>query len=58
MVGVDLQQHTTKAVAQQRNAFDAYLKQGGFPELLQVKNEKKYVTSLVSNILQRDIEVV
>lgn len=56
MKGVDYRLRTTKSIADQRNAFDEYLKQGGFPELLQVKNEKKYVSNLVDNILKRDIE--
>ncbi len=56
MKGVDYKLITTKGVANRRNAFDEYLKQGGFPELLQIKNNKKYITNLVDNILKRDIE--
>lgn len=56
MKGVDCQLRTTKGIAAQREAFDAYLKQGGFPELLHIKNGKKYVSNLVDNILKRDIE--
>lgn len=40
MKGVDYRLRTTKSIADQRNAFDEYLKQGGFPELLQVKTRK------------------
>ena len=53
---MDCQLRTTKGIAAQREAFDAYLKQGGFPELLHIKNGKKYVSNLVDNILKRDIE--
>ena len=47
---------TTKDIAKLRNAFDEYLHVGGFPELMNIKNEKKYITDLVNNILKRDIE--
>lgn len=53
---VDTQSKTTKAEAMRRAAFDEYLKQGGFPELLYKKNKVRYIDTLVSNILQRDIE--
>ena len=54
--GVDLKSKTTKAEAMRRAAFDEYLKQGGFPELLNAKNKTRYVGNLVNNILKRDIE--
>ena len=53
---VDLESKTTKAEAMRRAAFDEYLKQGGFPELLNAKNKTRYVGNLVNNILKRDIE--
>lgn len=53
---VDLQSKTTKAEAFRRAAFDEYLKQGGFPELLHKKNKTRYISTLVDNILKRDIE--
>lgn len=56
MKGVDCKLRTTKGVAEQRKAFDEYVEKGGFPELLQIKNDKKYITNLVDNILKRDIE--
>lgn len=56
MRGVDTVQKTTKCEAFRRNAFDAYLKQGGFPELLTINGNKTYVSNLVDNILKRDIE--
>lgn len=54
--GVDLESVTTKAEAFRRVAFDEYLKQGGFPELLHKKNRTGYVSNLVESILRRDIE--
>ena len=56
MKNVDVQSRSTKTIAEVRNAFDGYLKQGGFPELLQISNSKKYISNLVDNILKRDIE--
>ncbi len=56
MKGVDAKMRATKGIAEQRRAFDDYLKQGGFPELLQIKDGRKYVSNLVGNILRRDIE--
>lgn len=54
--GVDYKLRTTKGIANLRSAFDEYMKQGGFPELFLVKNNKKYITNLIDNILKRDIE--
>lgn len=56
MKGVNTSLHSTKGIAELRNCFDEYLKQGGFPELMAVKNAKKYISNLVDNILKRDIE--
>lgn len=56
MKGVDRNGKSTKAIASQRKAFDDYMAQGGFPELMQIKNSKKYVSNLLNNILKRDIE--
>lgn len=54
--GVDVETPSTKAEAFRRAAFDEYLHQGGFPELLHKKNKVRYVDTLVDNILKRDIE--
>lgn len=54
--GVDVDTLTTKNEAFRRKAFDQYLKQGGFPELLHKKHKMGYVNTLVENILKRDIE--
>jgi len=56
MNNVDYGTRTTKSIASIRNAFDEYVKNGGFPELLYVQNHKKYIGNLVDNILKRDIE--
>ncbi len=56
MKAVNYSVRTTKGIAETRNAFDNYLMQGGFPETLQIKDRRKYIASLVDNILKRDIE--
>jgi len=56
MKDVDLVRKTTKAEAFRRAAFDEYLKQGGFPELMTMEDGRSYVSTLVDNILKRDIE--
>lgn len=56
MKEVDTERRTTKAEAFRRAAFDEYMKQGGFPELLAIEDNKSYVSTLVGNILERDIE--
>lgn len=56
MKGVDSKLRTTKGIADQRKTFDEYVQKGGFPELISIKNSKKYITNLVDNILKRDIE--
>ena len=54
--GVDVSSQSTLAIGARRAAFDEYMHRGGFPELLFIKSEKDYITALVNNILQRDIE--
>jgi len=54
--GVETDKKTTKAEAFRRAAFDEYMQQGGFPELLNIKDNKSYVQDLVNDILKRDIE--
>jgi len=53
---VETDRKTTKAEGFRRAAFDEYMKQGGFPELMTIADNKSYVQDLVNNILQRDIE--
>ncbi len=56
MKDVDWHDRSTLGIARTRGTFDDYLKQGGFPETLQIKDNRKYITGLVDNILRRDIE--
>lgn len=56
MKSVDCYSQTTKDIAEQRKTFDEYLLAGGFPELIKIKNSKKYISNLIDNILNRDIE--
>ena len=56
MRGVDWRDRSTPGIARTRSAFDDYLGQGGFPETMQIRNSRKYITDLVDNILTRDIE--
>ena len=46
MKGIDSPMLTTKGIADRRNAFDEYLREGGFPELKSIRNRKKYITNL------------
>ncbi len=52
---IDKKSITTKAVAFRSAAYDEYLKQGGFPELLTEKNKTRYVTQLVEDIIDKDL---
>ena len=56
MKGIDREKLTTRDIAARRAAFDEYMQQGGFPELLTIRNSRNYVKTLVQNIMQRDIE--
>lgn len=56
MKGVDCHLRSTKGIANLRKTFDEYMQQGGFPELMTIKNSKKYIANLFDNILKRDIE--
>lgn len=53
---VDTKTKTTKAEAFRRAAFDEYMKEGGFPEILSISDKRTYIIDLVKNILERDIE--
>ena len=54
--GVETAGLATHLVAKRRAAFDEYMNQGGFPELLQLSNHRPYIDSLVRSIVKRDIE--
>lgn len=53
---IDIKKMSTQAVAMRRAAFDEYMRQGGFPELQSISNDRQYIDELVDNILKRDIE--
>lgn len=53
---INITSKATIAIAARRAAFDDYMRQGGFPELLFIKNGRDYIAELVDNILKRDIE--
>ena len=55
LTNTDTVTKSTKAEAFRRNAFDNYMKQGGFPELFEIGDKSFYVRGLVDNILKRDI---
>ena len=46
---------STLGLARRKLAFEEYMSQGGFPELLQVKNKKAYIRNLFNSIIVRDI---
>lgn len=54
--GIEPKGLTTEKIALRRRAFDDYLRLGGFPELLQIKDKRAYITDLADNIIRRDIE--
>ena len=53
---VDLTSPSTEKKALRRRAFNEYLHQGGFPQLLQIGNKRAYINDLTDAILRRDIE--
>ena len=53
--GLDVTALSTLGKARLEVAFDEYLLQGGFPELLAVPDKKEYINALFHNILEQDI---
>ncbi len=47
---------TTKADAERKNAFMTYIKDGGFPEMQNLRNKRGYVQSLMEAIISKDIQ--
>ncbi len=47
---------STKGKAFRNTAFEDYLMKGGFPELLELKNERAYVQSLFDAIIAKDVQ--
>ena len=56
LMEVETRERSTKSVALQRAAFDEYMMQGGFPELIHIRDKRAYVANLVDGIIKRDIE--
>lgn len=53
---VNIKSKSTENLAARRACFDTYLSTGGFPELLHLKSPRGYISTLVDNIIKRDIE--
>ena len=53
--GIDTTGLTTKASGLRLHALEQYMKQGGFPETLNMKNQRRYIMSLLEAILTKDI---
>lgn len=47
---------TTKSKAALKAAFTEYLVDGGFPELMRVKNKRAYVQGLIETVISKDIK--
>lgn len=54
--GVDTKSIATKEEGLRRAAFDEYVRDGGFPEILKIRDKAGYINELVENVLKRDIE--
>lgn len=52
---VDTTTQSTKANALRYRALEEYLQQGGFPELLNLKNQHAYTLSLLNAVIKKDI---
>ena len=46
---------TTKSTGLLLNALDTYLQQGGFPEVISISRQDKYIASLLTAIISKDI---
>jgi len=53
--GVNVTSKTTAHKAKRLSAFDGYLTQGGFPELLVEPDATNYINTLINNIVKNDI---
>ena len=53
--GVDTEIDSTKANALRYRALEEYMQQGGFPELLHLKNPHTYTLSLLNAVINKDI---
>lgn len=53
---LDINGLTTKSKAAVKAAFMEYLVEGGFPELLKVRNKRAYVQGLIETVITKDIK--
>lgn len=53
--GIDTNGMTTKAAGLLMNALDTYLLRGGFPEAITMQRQDKYIASLLTAIISKDI---
>lgn len=53
---VDTKGVTTKADAERKRAFMDYIRDGGFPEMQNLRNKRGYVESLMESIVLKDIQ--
>lgn len=53
---IDTNGITTKADAERKKAFMDYIKDGGFPEMQNLRNKRGYVQSLMEAIISKDIQ--
>lgn len=54
--GVPLSPLTTKNMGLLAGAFDSYMRQGGFPELLSEDDQTRYIDALFNDIISQDIQ--
>lgn len=53
---VDTHSITTKAQAGRKVAFSEYLINGGFPELMHIRNKRAYVQGLIETVITKDVK--
>ena len=53
---VDIHGLTTKSKASVKAAFVNYLSDGGFPELVHIRNKRAYVQGLIDTVIKKDIK--
>ncbi len=53
---ISTQHDTTKEKGMLQAAFDSYLVDGGFPELIESRRKQTYINTLVDSIIKKDIE--
>lgn len=53
---IDVGTNTTRADGLRRRAFDSYLREGGFPEIVKHSAARSYIDDLLKDIIYRDIQ--